>query len=817
VEETEDPESSIRDIEDLAEDAIEPATEHAIEVITELTAEEVTEDTPQLESEPSVVQQVQDDRENQTEVTKIAEKPSSVIEEPIPAPENNENRVNAEKEELEEISEKATPPTVDSSPLPEQDKEEVAEMLQEEEPRETMRDIPSVVLDSNSALEENHDSEVQNQEEKINKVVGPSSMADSAQEVGEIPISEDQKEDPKDIVEETSSKAESDPILEESSPAIEEPAPAEEIKEPEFKTIVVTEEPSSLKEEESTSTQVEDETVDEGSTKDDQPKDAPSVADESHNAEDVAQTEEASISDLVLTDDIPKEVELPAGIESVVSEFHPDTTESSTPLIEPPLAAVEAEQSPEAKDIIPARVEETTPASDDFEPISAAEDITPAPLEETPRDLVVEESAPVVEKLDAAPIDADSIPCDPPVDEPSSPPEDAQISDPVADVTVEKVSPIEAVKSTTPPPASLGEKKRRHRSSRHSSHHGQSSSRDKEKPRSSDKDNGREREKIEKDIKPTSSRHSKPPSSSPPKDLPSQGISEGSPRLHHHRKRRDSEASLRASFVPTLSGSPSKPKRHDSGFSIGSNGNGGHGHRKIRTPDEQAAHDLRKEARRKAREDEKYASVGLGISDPVVLEDPIVAGDVTVPKEVKERRRRRRSGTLSSHSYRSVPDELINESPIRNSPAKEATTREKEKPSLQKILDLKGESSMGRPENLRHSSSHRRSYHRTPEEKAAHEMRKAERLAQKEKERAEMPVVEEVRDKTAPTTGTADKDEERRKRHEERRRRRGLLDEAGSVGSKTKKDRERNKGEKDKESKPKGGIFSRFLSAVGVS
>ena len=89
--------------------------------------------------------------------------------------------------------------------------------------------------------------------------------------------------------------------------------------------------------------------------------------------------------------------------------------------------------------------------------------------------------------------------------------------------------------------------------------------------------------------------HSSHHSSSKDKDSPT------SERPHSHRKRRESENSVKGLLTKDEESSP-KATRHDSGISAGSSSSHSKKHRKDRTPEEQEAHDQRKAWRKAERE-----------------------------------------------------------------------------------------------------------------------------------------------------------------------------------------------------------------------
>lgn len=127
------------------------------------------------------------------------------------------------------------------------------------------------------------------------------------------------------------------------------------------------------------------------------------------------------------------------------------------------------------------------------------------------------------------------------------------------------------------------------------------------------------------------------------KEVEKDSATEDSYRSHSHlvhRKRRDKDNSLMAMAMVTPRLTPSSPKtpyRHDSGIRAG---RASSSHRKDRTPEEQAAHEMRKAARRAAK-------LKSAESESAVADGP---ADVPVPSSEVSRRMASRRHTTTHRS-----------------------------------------------------------------------------------------------------------------------------------------------------------------------
>jgi hypothetical protein len=265
-----------------------------------------------------------------------------------------------------------------------------------------------------------------------------------------------------------------------------------------------------------------------------------------------------------------------------------------------------------------------------------------------------------------------------------------------------------------------------------------------------------------------SSKHSKSSSREGPSD-------EG--RLPLHRRRRESENSLKNMFLGTPPASPRKPSRHDSGVSAGSTSPHSRKHRSDRTPEEQAAHDMRKAARQAAKL--KFAESGSAVAD--AFASPHISSS-SVPTRRSSTRRHsssRSSGARDSEGKPRLLD-MKGESVIKTRlimTEKPHVKEEVKKSSKVPIIDRPRFSMDGeRPKYLERSNTtrqnHSSSSKRVREDRDRHraeedrELKKAREETRRQVERAKAEVAEESRRQQERD------DEERRQRREARRRRR---------------------------------------------
>lgn len=269
-----------------------------------------------------------------------------------------------------------------------------------------------------------------------------------------------------------------------------------------------------------------------------------------------------------------------------------------------------------------------------------------------------------------------------------------------------------------------------------------------------------------------SSRHSK--SSSRTLSSREGPSDEGRPNLH--RKRRESENSLKNMFFGTPPVSPKRPSRHDSGVSAGSTSPHTRKHRSDRTPEEQAAHDMRKAARAAA--SLKAAESGSAVADE--LASPEI-GSSSAP--IRRSSTRRQSSSRSSGARDGEKPKLLDmkgESVIKAkliATPKPHIKSEVKRSSKVPIIDRPRFSMDGeRPKHLErsnstrhhHSSSSRKEREEIERHKAEEdrELRKAREETRREVERARAEVAEESRRRQERD------DEERRRRREARMKRR---------------------------------------------
>lgn len=318
-----------------------------------------------------------------------------------------------------------------------------------------------------------------------------------------------------------------------------------------------------------------------------------------------------------------------------------------------------------------------------------------------------------------------------------------------------------------------------------------------------------------------SSRHSK---SSSRTTSSREGPSEEA-RPHLHRRRRESENSLKNMFFTPPS--PRKPSRHDSGVSAGSTSPSSRKYRSERTPEEQAAHEERKAAR-------QAAKLKAAESEGAVLDEPTASSS------------RRHSSSRSTHTRddgEKKPKllDMKGESVIKakliaiDKPhIKETVAKNTKVPIIDRPrFSIDGEpprylerSNTSRNYNSHRSSSDRKAREERDRRKAEEEreLRKAREETGRQVERARKEVAEESRRQQERD------DEERRLRREARRQRREEEEradeeapESSIAGSKGKlvKERPRNpprrserEREKERErSKSKGPLKSLWSTA----
>lgn len=320
---------------------------------------------------------------------------------------------------------------------------------------------------------------------------------------------------------------------------------------------------------------------------------------------------------------------------------------------------------------------------------------------------------------------------------------------------------------------------------------------------------------------------------------------DGRPPLH--RRRRESENSLKNMFFGTSPPtSPKKPSRHDSGVSAGSTSPHNRKHRSDRTPEEQAAHEMRKAARVAAKL--KAAESGSAVADEPASPE---IGSSSVPTRRSSTRRHsssRSSGARDGDEKKPKLLDMKGESVVKTKliATEKPHIKEELKRSDSKkvpIIDrprfsMDGERpNLGRSNSSRHHQSHRpsssrkvkdeRDRHKSEEDR---ELRKAREETRRQVERAKAEVDEASRRQQERD------DEERRLRREERRKRREEADRAAegdqdspdtSVKGKLVKERPRHhesarsarEREKEKErerSKSKGPLKSLWSSAKKV-
>ncbi|KAG9242438.1 hypothetical protein BJ878DRAFT_515500 [Calycina marina] len=249
------------------------------------------------------------------------------------------------------------------------------------------------------------------------------------------------------------------------------------------------------------------------------------------------------------------------------------------------------------------------------------------------------------------------------------------------------------------------------------------------------------------------------------------GPTEESLGAQTQRKRRDSETSSSFKDIKSIftSASSKKPSRHDSGVSVGESSSHT---KKQRSPEEKAAHDRRKEERRKA----------LRELESVTAEISAVELAPSVPKRLSSRRNgssRHSQGVKGESDEQPIPVEpkrtesvvksaifMGNEAQVKNVTTTEVKTPTKERARFANdVQDLE-------PLERQHTSHHHSRSHRSEADKERHrseqekEARRARKATEKQMEVARGQVEEEShrqREKDAV---------ERQARREERRRRR---------------------------------------------
>jgi hypothetical protein len=318
-----------------------------------------------------------------------------------------------------------------------------------------------------------------------------------------------------------------------------------------------------------------------------------------------------------------------------------------------------------------------------------------------------------------------------------------------------------------------------------------------------------------------SSRHSK--SSSRTLSSREGPSDEGRPYLH--RKRRESVNSLKNMFFGAPPVSPKRPSRHDSGVSAGSTSPHTRKHRSDRTPEEQAAHDMRKAARAAA--SLKAAESGSAVADD--LASPEI-GSSSVP--TRRSSTRRQSSSRSSGARDGEKPKLLDmkgESVIKAkfiATPKPHIKSEIKKSSKVPIIDRPRFSIDGeRPKPLERSNSTR--YHHSSSSRKAREgnerykadedreLRKAREETRREVERARAEVAEESRRRQERD------DEERRLRREARRKRREEEEKVGEGNQERQKNHQSSRSGREKEkererSKSDGPLKSLWSSAKNV-
>jgi hypothetical protein len=257
---------------------------------------------------------------------------------------------------------------------------------------------------------------------------------------------------------------------------------------------------------------------------------------------------------------------------------------------------------------------------------------------------------------------------------------------------------------------------------------------------------------------------------------------DGRPPLH--RRRRESENSLKNMFFGTTPPtSPKKPSRHDSGVSAGSTSPHSRKHRSDRTPEEQAAHEMRKAAR--AAEKLKAAESGSGVANESA---PLEIGSSSIPIRRSSTRRHsssRSSGPRDGEEKKPKLLDMKGESVVKSKllvTEKPHVKEELRRSDSQKIpiidrprFSMDGE----RPKHLEQSSATR--HHNSHHHSSSRKVREERDRHRSEEERELKKAREETRRQVEHARAEADEvsrrqqerdDEERRLRREVRRKRR---------------------------------------------
>ena len=286
-------------------------------------------------------------------------------------------------------------------------------------------------------------------------------------------------------------------------------------------------------------------------------------------------------------------------------------------------------------------------------------------------------------------------------------------------------------------------------------------------------------------------------------------------RPHSQRKRRESESSFKELKGIFSSNPPTKPSRHDSGFSVGSASSNT---KKHRTQEEQALHDKKKEERRAAKaRDSKSAVFDKSAADP------------PVPNRVSSHRHnnsRHSHGSKEEIEKRPMSGDMKKlESIVKHAAlmgdepqVKEVVKKQNKSSSTEQrahfALDPESPKSSQRKHSSRHQSSSDRKEtdkerYRSEEEKEA---RRARKEIEKQKEVARVEFSEESRRQR-------EKDEDSRRLRREERRKKREAEEKGAESSMTLQNRtsedrphhghrKSNSKSKDKEKGPLKSVWS---------
>ncbi|KAH9223633.1 hypothetical protein DL95DRAFT_99506 [Leptodontidium sp. 2 PMI_412] len=331
------------------------------------------------------------------------------------------------------------------------------------------------------------------------------------------------------------------------------------------------------------------------------------------------------------------------------------------------------------------------------------------------------------------------------------------------------------------------------------------------------------------------------------------GSSKDVPREERpHQKRRESESSPKSS--PKSSPRSARPIRHDSGVSTGSTGS--HRHRKDRTPEEQAAHDKRKEEKRaKLREAEAELTKSIPLESSVVEEEqevPIPA----IPRRMSSSRRYSSGKSATSHGSTADGDKRPNLLGLKGVSVVKSPFLVSDKSHVKEVVEKVKAPIIDRPRfSMDHerpklsrretTGHHTRSHRKEKEESDKTEEERKARKSRRESEKGVAAVREEVAEKARKLQEK--EDEERRLRREERRLRRAEMEalekasevsgekasessgdkgkeaertrDSEAIRSKERVHRHRHRREKEKErekEKPKGPITSLLSSMKKV-